>query len=147
MRATKLAIPLFAAGLFFSASAHDVQAQSYAETVWTQLQHVYSAVNENDYRLENYIIGRLDDSATDSWSFQLSAGTTYMVIGACDEDCSDLDIAVRDEAGDVVAQDNLDDDAPVVTFTPSRSGRFSIRTSMYECNASYCYFGFGLFKR
>jgi len=147
MRATKLAIPLLAAGLFLSASAASVQAQSYAQTVWNQLQAVYGAVNQNDYRLQNYIVGRLDDSATDSWTFHLSAGTSYMIIGVCDEDCADIDMVVRDENGRVVAEDSADDDVPVVQFTPTSSGRFSIRTTMYDCRAAYCYFGFGLFER
>ncbi len=147
MRATKLAFPLLAAGLFLGASAQYAAAQSYAQTVWSQLQRGYEHVNQNDYKLKNYILGRLDDSETDSWSFFLSAGTQYMVIGACDEDCTDIDIVVKDEDGDVVAQDFADDDVPIVRFTPSASGRFTIETSMYDCTAYYCYFGFGIFEQ
>jgi hypothetical protein len=147
MRATKLAFPLLAAGVLLSASAVEVEAQSYTQTVWDQLQRAYTRVNQDDYRLRNYILGRLNDSDTDSWSFHLSAGTTYMVIGACDQDCSDIDMAVKDEDGEVVASDYANDDYPVMVFTPTSSGRFTIDTSMYDCGASYCYFGFGIFEQ
>ncbi len=147
MRATKLAFPLFAAGLFLSASASHAEAQSYAQTVWSQLQGAYQHVNQNDYKLKNYIVGRLDASESDRWSFYLTAGKSYMVIGACDEDCSDIDMTVEDESGNVVAEDYAVDDVPVLRFTPSSSGRFTVDTSMYDCGASYCYFGFGIFEQ
>ena len=147
MRATKLAFPLLAAGLFLGASASHAAAQSYAQTVWSQLQNAYEHVNQNDYKLKNYIVGRLDDSETDRWSFHLTAGKSYMVIGACDEDCSDIDMTVEDESGNIIAEDYADDDVPVLRFTPSKSGRFAVETWMYDCTAPYCYFGFGIFEQ
>ncbi len=34
-----------------------INAQSYAETVWSQLQAAYETAAEDDYSLTNYIIG------------------------------------------------------------------------------------------
>jgi hypothetical protein len=121
-------------------------AQSYANTVWTQLQSAYDlAVRDGDYYLQNYIIGHSQESGSDSWTFPLSGGTEYMIIAACDEDCSDVDIAVYDSDGDTVASDVSADDVPVVRVTPNRDGQYSIEIKMYECSNEPCYWGFGVF--
>ena len=147
MRAMKLAVPLLAAGMFLGASASVTHAQSYAQQVWAQLQAAYDQVDDDDYALHYYIIGSLNGSATDSWTFSLAGGTQYMVIGACDTDCSDIDITVKSSAGEVVASDTADDDVPIVRFTPKGDDRFTIETKMYACTENPCYFGFGIFRQ
>ena len=122
-------------------------AQSYAQQVWDQLQRVYDIAAGEDYTLQNYIIGALNDDGTDSWTFPLDAGTSYLITGACDTDCSDLDIVVTDENGNTVAQDQTTDDIPVVQFTTRGSGRHTVEITMYACSANPCYFGFGIFER
>ena len=147
MRAMKLAIPLLAACALLGATASRTEAQSYAQQVWAQLQSAFEAVSEDDYALHYYIIGALDGSATDSWSFNLTKGTQYLVIGACDTDCSDIDITVKDADGDVVGSDTTDDDVPVVRFTATSNSTYTIDTKMYTCTSNPCFFGFGIFRQ
>lgn len=127
--------------------AESASAQSYAQQVWNQLQQVYDLAAGSDYTLRNYIIGHLADDGEDSWTFPLEGGSDYLITGACDNDCSDLDIVVRDEKGAAVAEDQTTDDVPVVRFDTRGSGRYTVEVKMYACSASPCYFGFGVFER
>jgi hypothetical protein len=136
-----LAITLLAGG------AQPAAAQTYAQQVWAQLQRVHEVANANDYRLRNYILGHINAGGTDNWSFTLAANTEYLVTGACDNDCSDLDIFVKDANGTVIAKDDSADDIPVVRFTARTAGRYSIDVRMHQCSANPCYFGFGLFVK
>ena len=71
----------------------------------------------------------------------------YMILAACDEDCSDVDITVYDEDGDTVASDVSTDDVPVVRLSPKRDGQYRIEIKMYECSSEPCYWGFGVFNK
>lgn len=80
---------------------------------------------------------------TDSrFSIDLTANTEYRFIGACDGDCTNIDIEVIDtRTGGVVASDMLPDDYPVVQFTPAANGSFIVRTLMQTCTVAPCYAG------
>ena len=116
-------------------------AQSHADLVWNQLKRAYNAAEEAGFEVRNYIVGKLDDDETDSWTIHLNRRHGYAVAGACDADCSDLDLSILNASGDEVAADYGDDDTPVVTVEPKSSGRFTIRISMYKCAAEPCYWG------
>lgn len=121
-------------------------AQSYAETVWTQLNRAYQQVNGDGYNTRNYIIGRMNSGASDSWTFSLPGNSTYRIVGVCDNDCDDLDIAVLD--GDrKVAEDVLDDDVPIVNFSSKGETRYTVRVTMASCKSEPCFFGIGVFYK
>jgi hypothetical protein len=122
--------------------------QDYVNQVWNQLQGDYvDYVEDDDFLLKNYIVGALNSGRTDSWTFTLNQGTGYAITGACDQDCTDLDIVVQNASGNVVASDELDDDYPIVEFTPSSTGPYTVKVTMYTCSEEPCYFGFGIFYR
>jgi hypothetical protein len=81
--------------------------------------------------------------ATDSrWQVNLTNGTAYRFIGACDNECSNLDIELIDmRTGGVVASDMLPDDYPVVNYTPSADGQYIVRLIMQTCTIAPCYAG------
>ncbi|MFN0063833.1 MAG: SUMF1/EgtB/PvdO family nonheme iron enzyme [Myxococcaceae bacterium] len=82
------------------------------------------------------------------WQVNLEAGVAYRLIGACDNDCSNLDMELIDTHGSrVVASDAQPDDFPVVNFTPDRTGSFEIRLIMRACSAAPCYAGGRLLER
>jgi hypothetical protein len=139
-------IVIAAATLCFAfGGAQEVQAQDYAQQVWSQLQKMREVYSEAT--LQNYIIGHLADDRSDSWTLGFAAGATFVLGGACDTDCSDLDIIVKDEAGNIIAKDDTDDDVPIVRFTTKAAARYTIELKMYECSTSTCYFGFGVFRQ
>lgn len=70
----------------------------------------------------------------------LTAGTTYSFVGACDADCSNVDIELIDmRTGGVVGSDMLDDDYPVVHYTPEANGDYMVRLLMQTCTRAPCY--------
>jgi hypothetical protein len=122
-------------------------AQSYAETVWTQLQAAYGSISDSgDYVLINHVIGKLSESSSSYWTFPLKAGEEYFVMAACDEDCSDVDLYVRID-GDIVASDATADDVPVVRFRAAKSGTHQIEVEMFECSNEPCFWGLSLFEK
>lgn len=122
------------------------EAQSYANEVWKQLETVYEKMAEKKYDSRNYIIGRMADDATDTWTLTFEKGRSYQIMGVCDSDCSDLDITLLD--GETkLEEDLLDDDVPIVSFEPKRTMQVAIRVSMAACSDSPCYFGIGIFVK
>ncbi|GEM_PF-1185445 len=67
-----------------------------------------------------------------------NAGTRYLVLGGGDNQAGDLDIQVLDSDGRMVAEDRLTDAAPVVDFTPTRSGTYTLRVHLYSGKPSFC---------
>jgi hypothetical protein len=73
---------------------------------------------------------------------ELVANTAYTFVGACDGDCTNVDIELIDmRTGGVVASDTLPDDFPVVNFTPPANGQYMVRTILQVCTLAPCYIG------
>lgn len=121
-------------------------AQSYAETVWVQLQSSWENYFDEGYSLKSYIIGSIEENNDNTWTFYFNDYTDYTIVGFCDEDCNDLDLYIEDEFGDEITKDVLDDDFPVLNFSPDYSGRYSVKVSMYSCTTEPCYWGIGIFE-
>ena len=114
----------------------DAQAQTYAQQVWNQLQAHYTVVSsQGNYTLRNYIMGSLRDDATDAWTFNFNSGDDYMITAACDNDCSDIDVTVKDSAGNVVQRDtetdDTDDDYDLQLHTPSTGAQHGFNTASW----------------
>lgn len=129
------------------ASATPVSAQSYADLVWEQLKTAYTWADNEGYSTRNYIVGNLDDGATDTWTLTFYQGNSYLIVGACDGDCLDIDMALQDANGVNIDSDTLEDDQPVLRVTPGSTADFSVEVTMYDCRVDPCYFGFGIFVK
>jgi hypothetical protein len=137
---------LFIQAVFLPGQTH---GQTYAEQVWDQLQNQYSAITQvgGDYMLQNYVLGSVYAEEEDLWTFYFDEGAEYVISAACDNDCTDIDVRIRNEAGEVVKEDTQDDDQPLVSFSPATSGNYEVAIKMYKCSDEPCYFGFGIFWR
>lgn len=78
----------------------------------------------------------------------LTGGVQYRFIGACDNECADVDLMLLDSAGAPVlnaegapVQDILIDNYPVLVFTPPADGAYLLQLFMYACTAEPCYAG------
>ena len=69
----------------------------------------------------------------------LQRGQTYMILGACDQDCSDVDLFLLDSRGQQIGQDVALDDHPQITVTPGGNERFSVRIQLVNCEVEPCY--------
>ena len=134
---------LLAVGLAVGASP--ASAQSYADTVYYQLQDWYDDYSSDGYSVQNYIIGTLNEDEEDSWTFYFKGGYDYKLVGVCDEDCSDIDMAIYDGKGRLLDEDVLEDDYPIVDVSVATGGNYKVELDMYSCSVEPCYFGFAIF--
>jgi len=98
-------------------------------------------------RTHEPLIGSLRADASANHTVQLNAGTSYQIIGVCDNDCTDFDLRLFDPSGREVDSDVLTDDKPVVSVTPSRSGTYTVRAIMATCSSEPCRYGIGVYGR
>lgn len=80
-------------------------------------------------------------------TLNVTEGQTYTVRGACDSDCSDLDLSVDDANGKNIGSDKATDDHPMVTFKASSTGAVKVTATMASCKAQFCYYGVVASKR
>ncbi|MEJ0061606.1 MAG: hypothetical protein WDM79_19470 [Terricaulis sp.] len=71
----------------------------------------------------------------------LKAGTGYRFIGACDNECGDLDMILLDASGHVVEQDVATDSFPKIDITPEADGLYRVVLQMFGCSVEPCYAG------
>lgn len=121
-------------------------AQAPAVNVWNQLNLVHDRTRAEDYFSLNYILGRMNQSANSSWTVMLEAGRDYKIVGVCDDDCSDLDMEVTQDAT-IIGTDILTDAVPIVTFRAATTGRYAIKVMMETCTSEPCYWGIAIFVK
>lgn len=90
------------------------------------------------------VYGSLNDDAKSSHDMTVVSGREYVLFGACDNDCTDLDLLIYDNSGSLVRRDVATDDRPVLVFTPSKSGKYKIEVVMAACTDQPCRYGLQL---
>ncbi len=128
-------------------STISARAQSYTEVVWSQIQDSYEENAEMGYTVKNYIIGMIQESDDNTWSFYLDSSKEYLFEGFCDEDCEDLDMYLYNDEGTEIDKDIEEDDYPLFFFEPNESGRYKVKVTMYSCSVEPCYFGLAIFEK
>ncbi len=91
--------------------------------------------------------GALRDDETASHTLDVVGGNQYVLMGACDNDCTDVDLRIHDQSGTLLMQDIAVDDTPVLLFTANSSGRYRVQVVMATCNRNPCYYGIQLMAR
>lgn len=84
--------------------------------------------------------GRIPEGGQTAVFFNVAPGAAHILMGACDEYCSDLDLVVRDPAGVTVGVDRAPDDSPVVEIPAGAGGRYTFQVEMAGC-MSDCHWG------
>jgi len=138
--AALLALPLFST----PAAAQD----EWVAQVRRYLSRGGAAFEQRGFTMTHEVYtGSLDDDEAENVTMTLRAGQQYMIAGACDNDCSDLDFTLYDAAGNEVDQDIELDDFPIVTVTPGRTAQYRVRVSMASCSAEPCRYGVGIWAK
>lgn len=129
---------LAALGLIANASAQE----DYRRQVMSYLEHGLLPHAAAGYSTQRAIPDLVEPLLLDQpflWEVQLNAGVNYRIYGACDIDCSDLDMEIYGADGRLADRDIALDDVPYVQITPQRSGRHYVRIWLYDCSAEPCY--------
>ena len=77
---------------------------------------------------------------------ELVTGSDYMIVGFCDPDCTDLDLAILDSEGNELDSDHLPDPQPLLLVSPETSGGYQVRLDMVACSAEPCVYAVGVFQ-
>lgn len=88
--------------------------------------------------------GALNEGESEEVELELTAGS-YLIVGVCDADCSDLDLLLSHD-GDEVDSDYEDDDTPVLAVEVEEGGTLILRVEMAACGNGPCRFGIGVFS-
>lgn len=119
----------------------------YEQQVLQQLQHASFAFTSAGYTPIIADGGSLGQGETMTFTVTLQTGSSYMLMGVCDQDCRDLDLALYDGYGNLISADETEDDAPVVDVTVTTGGDFTLEVTMYQCSEDICYYGVGLYRQ
>lgn len=140
--------PAFLLVLTLGFSVPSSTAQS-TDQIWSQLSTQSTRASNEGFARFNYIIGYLDHNSepVNNWPVYLSTGSTYRIVGVCDNDCSDVDLSLEDSDRVVLASDVLKDDVPIINFAPSTSATYWIRPTMVTCSVNPCGYGIAVFVR
>ena len=114
-----------------------------AEIVWNRtLKSIMDM--EDRWSLSDVHTGRLaDGSQSVSDFFDVTGGRDYLVVGVCDEPCSDLNVTLDER---VNVEDGAAEDRPILQFTANLSGPLSVNIQMQRCLLSSCGYIVGLFE-
>lgn len=130
------------AALAVAFSAGAAWAQSAERQVRAYLEHGMEQHAALGYARERTIPDVVTPLRLDHpflWSIYLREGVSYRIYGACDNDCSDLDMEIYGADGNLADRDIATDDTPYVQITPAETGRHYVRTWLYACTAEPCY--------
>lgn len=107
-----------------------------------QLDLLGSSLGSEDQHYFNSLASGVQQTV----SMQLEEGGTYVVLAACDNACSDIDIAILDSQSAELASDRSTDDVPVAFVTATESGTYHVVVTMASCSAASCDYGFRVYK-
>ncbi|MFH1764682.1 MAG: PPC domain-containing protein [Gemmatimonadota bacterium] len=82
--------------------------------------------------------GSLNTDQAINFPVTLQEGFEYRMVGVCDKDCFDLDLALLDSIGAEVATDFLEDALPVLIHLPDTTGAFQVEVIMVACAVEPC---------
>lgn len=131
----------FGAALLFAAPAH-----AQPEIIRTQLDSAAVLMGGEGFRLQDDIVtGDLREGEDEQFELELEGGKTYIIVGVCDGDCTDLDMALTTAGGEDVDSDYETDDVPMVMVEVPRGAVYHLKVEMATCSVEPCAFGVGVF--
>ena len=141
MKLPVIALAALGAALLFAAPA---AAQPSAVTV--QLDSAVTLMSNQGYsKQDDFVTGKLQQVEDSEFELQLEGGKTYIIVGVCDGDCTDLDMALTTAAGQDVSSDFEDDDVPMVMVEVAQGATYNLMVKMAACSVEPCGFGVGVF--
>lgn len=146
MSRSRLVLGAAAVALGAGLTAGRLQAQNYVAQLQGYLgQYQGEFINGGYNVLGVFQTGGLAQGAAGSHTVNLTAGMRYAIIGVCDQDCSDVDLALTSPSGASVASDYALDDHPTLRFVAPMTGTYALRVSMATCRVAPCYYGVQLY--
>ena len=131
---------VFALAMLFLATnlqAQELLQGKYVNSASARLTRLVDAANKDGYKLSNnsFSIGggwlKQNTDWTPLYTIELQAGKEYRFVAVGDMDARDVDLQVRDANGNTVASDTSTAPEAIVTYTPTKSGRYMVRLRLF----------------
>jgi hypothetical protein len=84
------------------------------------------------------LAGAVGRGTSDVNTVNLEGGVEYAIIAVCDEECTDIDLRIKDAADSTLAEDVNPDDNPILEFTAPTTGSYSVDMIMFACGTDAC---------
>ena len=133
----KKVVASIAALLLVATSVHAQQGK-YLNSASARLVKLVDKANDDGYKFQNdsfSLGGGWLKQGSDRWvtlyTVTLQASKSYRFIAVGDMDAKDVDIQVLDPDGRTVASDTLTSPEAIVGYTPTKTGRYSVRVRLY----------------
>jgi hypothetical protein len=125
-------------------AAHD----QWERQVLGQLRDALSMMEDEGFELTHQIFtGALRNDQSAAYDVQFTEGTQYMILGVCDNDCTDIDLVLK-RGTTTIVEDRERDDTPLLTLPRiTRSGALRLEIVMFRCASEPCRYGIGIFGR
>lgn len=141
------AIALVVLGAAVAAPIAAAQSR-WEDQVATYIKRAAHVLEDNGYaRTQKPYTGTLREGESEELTITLHSGTTYAMVGVCDNDCTDVDFRLFDADDNEVDSDLKNDDYPLVKVTPSETMRYRLKVIMVACKTSPCFYGVGVFSK
>lgn len=129
-----------------AAQQQQEEVSPYVQQVAARLGAVTQQLSEAGYG-EPELIGfnAINGGASQAISYTTQDNRPIMIVGVCDDDCTDLDLRVRDAQGGVLGEDVLTDAIPVVTVE-STARPLNVDVIMAACTQNPCVFGVAVYR-
>jgi hypothetical protein len=114
----------------------------------THSDYVRSALAETatGELLGDLIVDELPEGGWIEYTLSVDEPGFYRIDGACDIDCSDIDLQVYDTDGELLFEDTASDDLPQLAFDTDGAVSFVVAIRMVACATETCVFGLGLYS-
>ena len=118
------------------------QGDQWERQVRRQLERAATSLDaKSTARAVALRVGMLNTDESESFLLPLRAGTSYVVVGACDQDCARLGLVISDLASHDLAADRASDSPAVVRISVRETASYRVRTTMEGCGMNPCRYG------
>jgi hypothetical protein len=126
---------------FWAADA-DALAASLAPALRAELARMLTQLTDRGYRPEGELLSSaIARRKSEYRTVTLEGGVQYAILGVCDDECYDIDLALTDSADSTLVQDVQPDDTPVIEFTVPETAEYRLETVMFSCRLDSCVWG------
>jgi hypothetical protein len=105
-----------------------------------------AALDRKFIRSHEPVTGDLNTGESGVIRLSLEGGVKYLLAGACDEDCDDLDLFMYDGAQTLLAMEEEVTDLPVLSYISPQTIQVTLRVLMYSCAIEPCSYGVVVFR-
>jgi hypothetical protein len=140
----KRRIALFS--ILAAAGAASFATPAHAQDQWAQqIQRLFDKADEQmqsrGYHADSPVRqGSLRASGSERITLHITGGGKTQIMGLCDTDCSDIDLILYDNAGNILSKDTEADDVPIVE-RDGGAADLQLEVRMVKCKTDPCRYG------